>query len=177
MPRKAQGLPGRASRGFGLVDLAVALAVLAILLYFLLDRVLYMQEMAEKTEVEETVRSINYGLRLEAASRIARGPEPGRIELEKDNPIKWLKTPPRNYLGEYARVSKDTKPGYWYFHPGERQLIYRPNRAEHLTVEGPKEKELGFAVRSDGGMPQPKLVPKTAYVWFDNRVPGAPDNR
>ncbi len=85
------------SHGFGLVELAVALAVLSALLYFLLDRVLYMQEVAEKTEVDETVRSINYALSLESASRMARGADPKRLPLEKENPVKWLQTPPRNY--------------------------------------------------------------------------------
>lgn len=172
MPRNAQGMPGGASRGFGLVDLAVALAVLAILLYFLLDRVLYMQEVAEKTEVEETVRSINYGLRLEAASRIARGPDPGRLALEKDNPIKWLNAPPRNYVGEHEKAPGHAKPGYWYFQLQSRQLIYRPNRAERLRIEGMKEKELRFDVRRNGVSSQPRLVPHPAYVWFDDRTGG-----
>ena len=158
--------------GFGLVELAVALAVLAALLYFLLDRVLYMQEMAEKTEVEETIRSINYGLRLEAASHLARGPESKRLPLEIDNPIKWLKAPPRNYLGEYAKVPAGTKPGFWYFDPGSRQLIYRPNRAEHLTVDGKKGKELRFAVQSNEGASQPRLQPYPPYVWFENPAGG-----
>ncbi|MFA7293124.1 MAG: hypothetical protein WC023_12870 [Rhodocyclaceae bacterium] len=172
MPRNAQGMPGEAPRGFGLVDLAVALAVLAILLYFLLDRVLYMQEVAEKTEVEETVRSINYGLRLEAASRLARGPDPGRLALEKDNPVKWLNAPPRNYIGEHEKAPAHAKPGYWYYQLQSRQLIYRPNRAERLRVEGLKEKELRFDVRRNGVSSQPRLVPHPAYVWFDDRAGG-----
>lgn len=156
--------------GFSLVELAVALAVLAVLLYFLLDRVLYMQEMAEKTEVEETIRAINYGLRLEAASRLARGPDPKRLKLEMDNPIKWLNDPPRNYLGEQAKAPEGAKPGYWYFNPGERQLIYRPNRADRLTVEGAKGKELRFVVHLNGGTSQPRLIPVAPYSWFGERA-------
>ena len=38
----------RRGRGFGLADTAVALALLAALLYVLLDRLLYMREMSEK---------------------------------------------------------------------------------------------------------------------------------
>lgn len=152
--------------GFGLVDLAVALALLAALLYFLLDRVLYMQEMAEKTEVEETIRSINYALRLEAASRMARGADLQRMPLEKENPVKWLQAPPRNYLGEMEKPPAHARPAYWYFHPGERQLVYRPNRAEHLKVEGLKEKELRFVVRYEGNAPEPRLVARYPYAWF-----------
>lgn len=166
---RGQRRPGRqreALHGFSLVELAVALAVLSGLLYFLLDRVLYMQEMAEKTEVDETIRSINYGLRLEAASRMTRGPDPKRLPLEKENPIKWLQTPPRNYLGELEKPPAHAKPAYWYFHPVERQLIYRPNRAAHLTVEGKKGRELRFAVRVDGDLPHPRLLPHFPYAWF-----------
>ncbi len=154
------------SHGFGLVDLAVALALLAALLYFLLDRLLTMQEMAEKTEMEETVRSINYALRLEAASRLARGSDPRRTPLEKENPIKWLQTPPRNYLGEMSKVPDYAKPAYWYFQPEERQLIYRPNRAEHLKIEGGKSRELRFAVRADANLAQSSLLPVLPYDWF-----------
>lgn len=152
--------------GFSLVELAVALAVLSGLLYFLLDRVLYMQEMAEKTEVEETVRSINYALRLEAASRLTRGAVQNQVLLEKENPIKWLQTPPRNYLGEMEKPPAHASPAYWYFHPGERQLVYRPNRAEHLTVKGAKGHELRFIVRVDGDLPHPRLFPYFPYAWF-----------
>lgn len=164
------GRPARRLRdkscGFSLVELAVAIAVLSALLYFLLDRVLYMQEMAEKTEVEETVRSINYALRLEAASRMARGQEKGRVPLEKENPVKWLQTPPRNYLGELEKPPAHARPAYWYFHSGERQLIYRPNRAEHLMVEKGKDKELRFVVRTDENLPHPGLFPYFSYAWF-----------
>jgi general secretion pathway protein G len=153
-------------RGFSLVELAVAVAVLAGLLYFLLDRVLYMQEMAEKTEVEETVRAINYALRLEAASRLTRSAEPGRAPLEKDNPIKWLQSPPLNYLGEMETGPVSAKPGYWYFHPAERQLIYKPNHVEHLKIEGGSSLELRFVVLAGGNSAQPSLSPYFAYAWF-----------
>lgn len=166
MPRNAPGGCIGASRGFSLIELAVALAVLAGLLYFLLDRVLHMQEVAEKTEVEETVRSIDYALRLEAASRMAREADPKRLPLEKENPIKWLQTPPRNYLGEMEKPPGHARPAFWYFHPGERQLIYRPNRAEHLMVGGKKGRELRFAVRVDGDLPHPRLLPYFPYAWF-----------
>lgn len=154
------------SHGFSLVELAVALAVLSTLLYFLLDRVLTMQEMAEKTEVDETVRSINYALRLEAASRLARGADPRRTPLEKENPVKWLQMPPRNYLGEMSKVPDYAKPAYWYFHPEERHLIYRPNRAEHLKIGGGGSRELRFVVRADVNLPHPSLLPVVPYDWF-----------
>lgn len=166
MPWAQGGRIHEKPHGFSLVELAVALAVLSGLLYFLLDRVLYMQEMAEKTEVEETVRSINYALRLEAASRLTRGAVPNQVLLEKENPIKWLQTPPRNYLGEMEKPPVHARPAYWYFHPGERQLVYRPNRTEHLTVEGAKGHELRFIVRVDGDLPHPRLFPHFPYAWF-----------
>lgn len=154
------------SHGFSLIELAVALAVLAALLYFLLDRVLTMQEMAEKTEVEETVRSINYALRLEAASRMARGPEPKRLPLEKENPIKWLQTPPRNYLGELDMAPAHAKQPYWYFDRVGRQLAYRPNRAEHLKIEGTEVKELRFVVGAEENSSYPRLISRFSYKWF-----------
>jgi prepilin-type N-terminal cleavage/methylation domain-containing protein len=152
--------------GFSLVELAVALAVLSGLLYFLLDRVLTMQEMSEKTEVEETVRTINYALRLEAASRLTRGAVPNQAPLERENPVKWLQTPPRNYLGEMAKPPAHARPAYWYFDPGGRQLVYRPNRSDNLRVEGSKVKELRFTVRIEGNALDPRLISRFSYAWF-----------
>lgn len=151
-----------------MVELAVVLAVLSVLLYFLLDRVLYVQELAERTEVEETVRSINYALRLEAASRLARGAERGRLPLDRENPVKWLQSPPRNYLGEYEEPPGQAKPGYWYYRPTDRQLIYRPNRSEHLSVGAGGNKDIAFGVQPHGGeISQPMLVPRSRYRWFE----------
>lgn len=156
----------REARGFSQVELAVALALLAGVLYFLLDRLLYMQEMAEKTGVEETVRSINAGLRLEAASRLARGAGTRLPALEDENPIKWLSVPPRNYLGEHARPPLNAKPPYWYFQPEQRQLIYRPNNNAHLVVEAGEGKELRFAVRVTADGSNPVLRPRSPPLWF-----------
>ncbi len=160
----------RKTHGFGLVDLAVAIALLAALLYFLLDRVLYMQEQGEKAEVEETVRSIDFALRLEAASRMARGPDPQRPSLEMENPVKWLQSPPRHYLGEFKNPPVQTVTPCWYFDSTARQLVYRPNRADHLRIEGEAgengKKELRFAVDADNGSASPRLMSRLSYAWF-----------
>lgn len=150
--------------------MAVALALLAGVVYFLLDRLLYMQEMAEKTAVEETVRSVNTGLRLEAASRLARGAGTRLPALEDENPIKWLSVPPRNYLGEYARPPLNAKPAYWYFQPQERQLIYQPNKHAHLVAKAGEGKELRFAVRVTADGSNPVLQPRSPALWFGERV-------
>lgn len=168
------GTPGRrqasSGRGFSLVELAVALAALAALLYFLLDRVLYMQEQGEKADVEETVRSIDFALRLEAASRLARGPDPKRPSLEMENPVKWLQSPPRHYLGEFKIPPAQAVTPCWYFDTVARQLAYRPNRADHLRIEGEArkdgKKELRFAVDAGDGSASPRLMSRFSYAWF-----------
>jgi prepilin-type N-terminal cleavage/methylation domain-containing protein len=158
------------AHGFSLLELAVVLAVLSALLYFLLDRVLTMQEMAERTEVEETLRAIDYGLRLEAASRMARGAAAGRPALEEENPVKWVSPAPKNYLGEFREAPRNAQPGSWYFLTGERQLVYRPRRSEHLAAGEGQAKELRFAVRRRAGEPQPGIEVVSAHAWFGRRV-------
>ena len=157
------------NHGFSLVELAVAIAAISALLYFLLDRMLYMQEVAEKTEVEETISSINYGLRLEAASRLTRGSAQKQLSLEMENPVRWLSTRPRNYLGELAKPPEGAKPAYWYFNTQVKQLIYRPNRSEHLLIGGDKGKELQFTVGVQKGESQPKLQAQVGYLWFGEK--------
>lgn len=152
--------------GFGLVDLAVALAILSALVYFLLDRVLTLQEMGEKTEMDETVRTINYALRLEAASRLARGTDAQRTPLDQENPVKWLQTPPRHYLGEMERPPAGAQPAYWYWNPVAHQFVYRPNRSEHLQVENAgNDKSLRFTIDTRTDPSHPLLQPLRPYEW------------
>lgn len=159
-------LDRRRSRGFGSIDAAVTLALLAALFYVLLDRVLYMQEMSEKTEMEETVRTIEYALRLEAASRLARGKEAGRLPLEDENPVKWLQAPPRNYLGEMVGPPAHARPAFWYYDPAARQLVYRPNLTAHLRIAGLEGKEVRFVVRQADDALAVRLVARPPYAWF-----------
>ena len=117
--------------------------------------------------MEETVRTIDYALRLEAASRLARGAEAGRPPLEDENPVKWLKPPPRNYLGEMQRPPAHARPAYWYYDRAARQLVYRPNLTAHLKVAGRDAQELRFVVRrGDDAALEPRLVPRLPYAWF-----------
>ncbi|NUP86214.1 MAG: hypothetical protein HUU30_10755 [Burkholderiaceae bacterium] len=134
--------------------------------YALLDRVLYMQEMAEKTEVDETLRAIDHALRLEAASRLARGAEPRRQPLERENPVKWLQMPPRNYLGEMDKPPAQARPPYWYFDSEEKQLVYQPNRKDHLSVAGQKGQTLRFNVQNGENALNSRLVSRFSYTWF-----------
>lgn len=170
MPAAAAVRLRQKTHGFGLIDLAVAIALLTALLYFLLDRVLYMQEQGEKAEVEETLRSIDYALRLEAASRMARGPDPQRLPLDRENPVKWLQSPPRHYLGEFKNPPIQAVTPCWYFDSTARQLAYRPNRADHLRIEGEerkgRKKELRFIVDGDNGSASPRLMSRFSYAWF-----------
>jgi len=146
--------------GFGLLELVVAIAAISILMYVLLDRIAWVQEMAEKTESEETVRSIETALRLEAASRVARGGAPDDLLLE--NPVRWLQSPPRNYLGELAADPRECRPACWYYLTRPRLLVYRPGRADHLTGA----RELRFRVVAEPGSGGLRLVPVRAYRWF-----------
>lgn len=154
------------SHGFGLVDLAVALALLAALLYFLLDRLLTMQEMAEKPRWKRRCVRSTTPCAWRPPADWHTGGDTRRLLLEKENPIKWLQAPPRNYLGETSTPPAHAKPAYWFYRPQERELVYRPNRAEHLKIEGGKNSELRFAVRADAKQPQPGLMPVLPYEWF-----------
>ncbi|GAB4175901.1 MAG: hypothetical protein Fur0039_18690 [Rhodocyclaceae bacterium] len=150
--------------GFSLLELAVAIALVTGLMYVLLDRIAWVQEMAEKTGMEESVRSIETGLRLEAASRLARGL--ATEDLERENPVRWLQAPPRNYLGELERAPASCPQGCWFYLRDAGSLAFRPGRAEHLEVAG-GSREIRFAVAGpDARGAAWRMVPVRAYRWF-----------
>jgi prepilin-type N-terminal cleavage/methylation domain-containing protein len=61
----------RRAAGFTLVELAVAIGVIAVAAALLLHRLAYHQEMAEKAAMESVVRAVKTGLQLRLADLIA----------------------------------------------------------------------------------------------------------
>ena len=135
----------RASRGFTLVELAVAIAAIAIAAAVLLNRLAYYQEMAEKAAMESVVRAVKTGLQLRLAELIATHKQGQATALESEDPMRWLDTRPDNYGGVYgAGVER----GKWYFDAGRRHLVYVVNAGDRLEIgTGSEAKEIRFQAR------------------------------
>lgn len=119
-------LSGR-EHGFSLLEFFIAAGVISVIAVLLLERVLSYQEYAEKAAMELTVVNMRSGLRLRVAELMTQDRLHEAGKLVNENPVRFLETPPPNYLGELARpVPKTLAQGNWYFDTTTRELVYLP---------------------------------------------------
>jgi prepilin-type N-terminal cleavage/methylation domain-containing protein len=164
----------RGAAGFTLVELAVAIAVIAVAAALLLNRLAYHQEMAEKAAMESVARAVKTGLQLRLADLIATHRQGQAVALEAENPMRWLDAPPDNYGGVYDAGAER---GKWYFDAGRRHLVYVVNVGNRLEIgTGAAVKEIRFQARLlkdrvtfAGGTVESvttvTLSPVTPYSW------------
>jgi len=160
--------------GFTLVELAVAISIIAVLATVLLGRLAYYKEMAEKAAMESMVRIIKTGLQIRLAELIIGNRQAQAAALEAGDPTQWLDARPANYGGAYG---EPLQRGTWYFDAPERQLVYVVNTGDRLQVGvHPEPKQIRFRVRllqdrlqlggavvaSVSGV---ALVPVNPYYW------------
>ena len=115
------------------MELAVSIAVVGILAAALLERLLYVEEYAEKTAMELTIANMQAGLRARIGNLLIEG-QPSRIPtLAGANPVEFLDKHPDNYLGA-LEVSPDGRAdGNWYFDINRRELVYTANNTLHFV--------------------------------------------
>ncbi len=119
--------PSSREHGFSLFEFFVAAGVISLIAVLLLDRLLGYQEYAERTAMELTVINMRSGLRLRTAELMTQGRLHEVGKLINENPVRWLETPPPNYLGELVHPVPKTLPqGNWYFDATTRELVYLP---------------------------------------------------
>ena len=114
--------------GSSLFEFFIAAGVISVIAVLLLDRLLSYQEYAEKAAMELTVVNMRSGLRLRTAELMTQDRLHELGKLINENPLRWLETPPPNYLGELARPElKALAQGNWYFDTSTRELVYLPH--------------------------------------------------
>jgi general secretion pathway protein G len=178
--RLASGLRecSRASSGLTLVELIIVICIIGLSAAFLVDRLRFYQEAAEKAAMEYTVGAVKSALQLRVAAMLARGEEKNIESLARVNPVDWLMEPPRGYRGEYRAPQPAVPPGSWYFDANSSELVYVPNLDGHLERLSDGSKRLRFRVRlafepvkPDSGRKRGVLAgtwvePVMPYTWF-----------
>jgi len=137
-------------QGSSLFEFFIAAGVIGLIAAVLLDRLLDYQAYAERTAMEVTVVNMRSGLRLRVAELMTQDRMPEVGKLVNENPVRWLETPPPNYLGELAHpVPKTLEQGNWYFDTTGRELVYLPRSDRFFMAPRDGRKEaMRFQVMS-----------------------------
>ena len=156
--------------GFSAFELTIVVALLAVFVSLLADRLLEYQERAEYENVRQTVALLQGALQVEAVNRVLRAPDT-LAQLQQINPMLLLAVPPNNYIGELDPGRADNAAaGTWYFDQSSHQLVYRPARSRHVVSIHP-ERRLFYtvSVMRDGVPPRLFAVafqPAVDNYWY-----------
>jgi prepilin-type N-terminal cleavage/methylation domain-containing protein len=113
------------SKGFTLLELIVVITIIVFLMGLFMNRMMFYQEQAEKTAMEQVVAAVQSALALEFGEILTRGKPSDAAALAQDNPMNMLQKIPRNYSGEfYDPAPQAVAPGNWMFDLKSRDLIY-----------------------------------------------------
>lgn len=121
-------------RGFTLLELMVAISIIAVLAGTLFNRVWFYQEQAEKAAMEQVAGALQSALILKYGRLLIDGDTDDVKNFTTENPINWLMKMPPNYVGEFfAPTPGAVSPGNWAFDLKNRELVYAPAHVEYLT--------------------------------------------
>lgn len=139
--------------GFTLIELAVVAVIVAILATFLLTRVVFYQEQAEKVAMEQTLGTLRSALHLQIADLLVNDNIPGILQLAEQNPMNWLAEKPNNYVGEYYTPKHGmVDAGKWYFDLQDKDLVYLANNSEHLRTSLGESNKIRYRLKVVRGL-------------------------
>ena len=133
----------RQQSGFSVFELLAAIAIMAVLVGVLLQRMLYLQEYAEMTAMDLTVANLRTGLRYKTGDLLIRDKVSEIATLSDENPVNWLQDHPQNYVGEFDRMPDADLRGKWYFDKTRHELVYTINNRRHFLPASGQ----GYALR------------------------------
>jgi general secretion pathway protein G len=151
--------------------LAVVVVIVAIMATLLLQRVMFYEEQAEKTAMEQMLGTLRSALHLQIADRIVHGQMQQLHALAGDNPMNWLAEKPKNYAGEYyGPASGQVGAGNWYFDMGDHTLVYLVANQNHLKTAPGENNKLRFQSRLLPGLVATPETGKQSVA--DNSIEG-----
>ena len=162
----------RRLRGFSLIELVVALALVAIFAGVLLDRTVYYQELAEKASMEQVAADLRSSVNLRVAELALENRFAELDDLVLKNPFDLLVRKPQNYLGVLENPTAERiTPGNWYFDDKSKEVVYSVDLGRYFTPDESALKRVAWhVVRVAGdrpGKPQwARFELVRPYRWF-----------
>lgn len=152
-------------RDLSRLEVATCAAIVAVVLAFFLERLLYYMELAERTAMEVTVSNVNSGITITLAYVIMGGDRAKQAEVLTQNPFQLAKMAPSNFWGEVNRPDLGAyERGGWIFDSFRSELVYLPRLRRGLKTTEP-EGALRFHLAGPVNGVLYMLVPTSRYTW------------
>lgn len=162
------------------LEFAISVAIFGVLAAVLLERLIYVQESAEKVHMEATASALRSALFLKIAEHMNAGKSIDYEKLAQENPMDWLERKPPNYAGAFTRPPYPPPEGSWYFDKTVHILTYQVNLGRHFQPDALGLKQVQFYLKLQYGESPPagdigdspipasgiKLVAIQPYRWF-----------
>jgi hypothetical protein len=154
------------------LESALYVIIVGVLATLLLQRLLQLSEVAEKTAMEATVARLQSALYVRAAKAVLEG-KPLRA-WEDRNPLELARAELPNYLGEFDKPDLATlEPGNWLYDRGRHELVYLVRRARSFSGGEDSVPAIRFRLqveRARSGAYSPLLLHVVApYQWRPGR--------
>ena len=150
--------------GFSLFELVVVGCIVAVLAYFMLHGINFVQARAEQRAFEDKVAALQSALNYEAMSRNARGESQRVAELASKDPFEWLQATPPAYSEQFSGASPSASAG-WYYDRKANQVVYVPKMPERLQVAANARKEIRLRVEVQANGSSVRLVAVQPFSW------------
>lgn len=158
----------RSARGFSLIELVVALALVSIFAGVLLERAVYYQELAEKASMEQVAADLRSSVNLRAAELALENRFTELDALALQNPFDLLVRKPQNYLGVLGRPPAAAG---WYFDEKTKEVVYFVDLGRYFTPDDRGLKRIAWRVvpvagDKPGKAQWARLELVRPYRWF-----------
>ncbi|MGH8678892.1 MAG: hypothetical protein ACREUQ_11125 [Burkholderiales bacterium] len=152
----------------------MSILLVSVVAGLLLDRMVYYQEAAEKSSMEQVALDLRSSVNLRAAELVLENRFAELRVLAAENPMDLLVRKPQNYLGVLKNSgSERTEPGNWYYDLASREVVYYVDLGRYFTPDERGRKRVAWQVLTVSGPVGPTDNPQWArlelvhpYRWF-----------
>lgn len=133
-------------QGYSLLQLSLALIIIAIVFGVIGVRAVELQILAEQSGVKTLLATLDSALGMRVAQYQARQDRRGIEALAGSNPMDNLAQRPQNYQGVLTDGAA-VEPGNWYFNRRSKSLVYRVRNVERFRGGAMNPVRARFAIR------------------------------
>jgi len=160
----------RRVRGFSLIELVIALTLVAVLGGVLLERTIYYREVAEKANMQQVAADLRSSVNLRVGELMLVNRLTELDALASENPFDLLARKPQNYLGVLDGPSPEqVPPGNWYFDKQSKEVVYSVDLGRYFVPDAGGVKRVTWRVVLVQGAAKPewaRLELVKPYRWF-----------